>query len=1078
MAVDLEQIRLLITGSADDFQNAVSDARRALNRIPNTTTKEFNLATGTAEENLKEIRRELEALDKFEADAEVKVAIAKALADVSLFEQKLRGIPREVNVDVDVKRDILSTLTSMQTGFGRLGKNIGAAEAPARTFTQVFFQIFFLIKSLAPLIASLTILLGVSLVSGIIAVASSLGAAVAGLAAFTAGLTAGLLPALVGVVAVFARFQKIMEAVQAANKAQDLTAKESTEGTREAAAAAEERTRREEALRDAQQAVVTSERGYRQAVTEARQAIIDANQRAIDSQADLANATRDLQETTVDAYDAMRQAAEDVEDAVRGIERAELGMEQAELATRRARLELEQFASEAGVAGDAFIKKITDVDIDPKDLAGVLEKVGADAGLDTEQQLEFEELALRLRQATLDEKDAVDQLDDSRTNLTKARREEAKFAREGIAAYEPYRAAIDRVAQAEREAGRAARDAARLRKLGVDQAPAVVAAYEGLRDAQERLTASERAMRPGQALTAAEQAAEDATSAFSQLSAAEQDFAKQIVGLGTYLREFFKPITDAVFGGLANGARAIPALLEPLKPAFAEIGAAFADVIATFGAELIKPATMNALRVFTEQAAVLVRILGSQVFLELFRIFLRLGQLALPMVVFLLQELAGWLSQVRAGLDTPAGANFISVVLESFRVWMKLIGAVLGLLVQLFTVVAPFGDELVSWITDAIKGFTEWLKTAEGQERVKEFFRDTIPAVKSMIGFIARLVRIFLQIMQFLGPISAGFHEAFNPFLDLISLILEGLLKIPAIVRFAFGAFLAFGSIGRIIGGLLGLIGRLPNVIARLPRAVQAVITPIGEGFATIGRFIATLGRRILTLPLQVGRMAVAFVARLVRLARDSGSVAGRIATAIFNGIGRVIGFLGRLIEPVVKAGRRIVEGLVGVFRNIGERVRRLLGAVVTVVRDIINGVISLINHATDLVNKATPGDINLGPLGTIPGVPDIPKIPQLAAGGLVTGATAALLGEGGDKEAVLPLNKRTLGELAKALSRFMQFPAPTFVMAGPPRLAAAGGGSVRGDLNVTLPPAPAAAVPDARHQAAQLGQEMRRRGW
>jgi len=41
-----------------------------------------------------------------------------------------------------------------------------------------------------------------------------------------------------------------------------------------------------------------------------------------------------------------------------------------------------------------------------------------------------------------------------------------------------------------------------------------------------------------------------------------------------------------------------------------------------------------------------------------------------------------------------------------------------------------------------------------------------------------------------------------------------------------------------------------------------------------------------------------------------------------------------------------------------------------------------------------------------VPGVPDIGEIPKLAKGGIITGPTLALVGEGNESEAVIPLSK------------------------------------------------------------------------
>ena len=51
----------------------------------------------------------------------------------------------------------------------------------------------------------------------------------------------------------------------------------------------------------------------------------------------------------------------------------------------------------------------------------------------------------------------------------------------------------------------------------------------------------------------------------------------------------------------------------------------------------------------------------------------------------------------------------------------------------------------------------------------------------------------------------------------------------------------------------------------------------------------------------------------------------------------------------------------------------------------------------------------------------NIPQVPMLAQGGKVTRATLAMVGEGKDEEAVLPLNEKVYSELAKGITSQME---------------------------------------------------------
>lgn len=62
---------------------------------------------------------------------------------------------------------------------------------------------------------------------------------------------------------------------------------------------------------------------------------------------------------------------------------------------------------------------------------------------------------------------------------------------------------------------------------------------------------------------------------------------------------------------------------------------------------------------------------------------------------------------------------------------------------------------------------------------------------------------------------------------------------------------------------------------------------------------------------------------------------------------------------------------------------------------------------------------------------PSIPTIPYLAEGGIVTAPTLAMVGEGRDDEAVVPLNRRTLGDLASGIAEYLSGGGTTINMYG-----------------------------------------------
>jgi tape measure domain-containing protein len=139
-------------------------------------------------------------------------------------------------------------------------------------------------------------------------------------------------------------------------------------------------------------------------------------------------------------------------------------------------------------------------------------------------------------------------------------------------------------------------------------------------------------------------------------------------------------------------------------------------------------------------------------------------------------------------------------------------------------------------------------------------------------------------------------------------------------------------------------------------------------------------------------------IANVVVGLNNFGNTVAIVFAGIWNTItsifGRLVGFFGDVWNRIV-----------GLFSSVGTTVGNAIGnafkstinGVISGAVNIINGFINAINGAIDVINNI-PG-VKIGRLGTLP-------IPQLATGGIVSSPTLAMIGEGSESEAVIPLSK------------------------------------------------------------------------
>jgi hypothetical protein len=150
-----------------------------------------------------------------------------------------------------------------------------------------------------------------------------------------------------------------------------------------------------------------------------------------------------------------------------------------------------------------------------------------------------------------------------------------------------------------------------------------------------------------------------------------------------------------------------------------------------------------------------------------------------------------------------------------------------------------------------------------------------------------------------------------------------------------------------------------------------------------------------------IGKVAVWAVTvalpKLVKIAAEwfwaLAGFAAELAPEILKGLGQAFG-------EIVGSLGTIAKKLLSEFVNLGKKIGKSLA----------NGAIEGLNKIIDGMNQLFQFEIPL-PFDkkfTV-NAPDIPRIPALAQGGIVkasTGGTLALIGEGGQDEAVIPLSK------------------------------------------------------------------------
>lgn len=287
--------------------------------------------------------------------------------------------------------------------------------------------------------------------------------------------------------------------------------------------------------------------------------------------------------------------------------------------------------------------------------------------------------------------------------------------------------------------------------------------------------------------------------------------------------------------------------------------------------------------------------------------------------------------------------------------------------------------------------------------------------IKRLLPNIANAVR------DVIGAIAEALPDIINEFipmmattvLDVMVVLLDNL---PAIIDALVQAM------DKIV---LAIMERLPQILTSLTQAILSIfvaLTSPENMRVAIQCMIMLFTAIVQALPQILEQLALAqeeIITNLVDFLTDPATIetvliAGfELFKALVSAVPQILGLLisawGDLFSKLWETLKTNFTEFAAKFgKGIGNALINAINGMLGFIQDFLNGPINAINGALSALNQI-PG-VNIGQLNTI----TIGRIPALAAGGLVTSPTTALIGEAGP-EAVIPL--RNTNSWAKAIA-------------------------------------------------------------
>lgn len=209
---------------------------------------------------------------------------------------------------------------------------------------------------------------------------------------------------------------------------------------------------------------------------------------------------------------------------------------------------------------------------------------------------------------------------------------------------------------------------------------------------------------------------------------------------------------------------------------------------------------------------------------------------------------------------------------------------------------------------------------------------------------------------------------------------------------------------------VLGLIFKFREQIMAVFNAIasgiMAVVTPVAAFLVTI---FTTTFNAIVNAIKDAWKVITTVFGAIGSWFGDRWQEVVNVFSAVASFFGRVFraawDTIVRVFSPLFNFFKGIWDRVVNLFKTVGTTVGNAIGsAFKNVINLVLSGAVRIINTFVDAINGVT-GVINNIPGVSIGNISRLP-IPQLAEGGIVTSPTLAMVGEGGESEAVIPLSK------------------------------------------------------------------------
>lgn len=692
-----------------------------------------------AQRELYEIQARMRALSDLRIGIDIDSATATAaMAQLQARLDRLSASDADVQIRVDAAA-ASAQLASFNAQVSRLDGRTARVDVDTRSAAANF-----------NLLTSAAIMFGPAIIPALPVVAAGLGAIAAAATAAAVGI-GGI--ALVAVPA-FVQMGKVMQAQKAAQDA-------ATQATMQGGQASSQAAQRSLQMASAQQSLAAAHRNAARQIRQAEQGVADAVRGAAEANERAADQVKTARQGLADA---VQQAADRQRSAAEQIRSAEESLANAQRSARQAQEDLTQARADASRQLEDLESRLANASLSERD--AVLAVQEAHNRLIRMREAGENASYVEQQRAQLAYDQAVQRLEDQRTETKRLTVEKKKADQAGVEGSELVLDAQERLQQAEEGVADQQRSLAKAREDASRQA---VQSQRDIAEAQDRVAESQRNVARTQ-----EDGARSVARAQEQLAAAQQSAADSIASAQ---RQIASASLSAA-GGVDQAALAqakYEAELAKLTPSARQTYEAFLDLKDAFGAwsRSLQPAVMP---IFTRALEGMRRALPGLT----------------PFVLEAADAIKGLQDRASAGFKKPWWKEFKTDLEGSIKPAITGLGVSFGNVFKgmagVMQAFFPHMDSISSRMQTITGRFANWGTSLKGSpefERFLSYSSEHAPLIADTLGKIATA---FLDIGQALSPVSGPMLELLGGMASAVSTIAT---KAPELVIGLWGLWAA-----------------------------------------------------------------------------------------------------------------------------------------------------------------------------------------------------------------------------------------------------------------------------------------------